>query len=501
MIKVVRSTIIDAPVEAVWEALRDFNGHADWHPAVAVSLIEDGRGGDEIGAVRDFKLKDGAALREQLLAPSDHSREITNCILDAPLPLEGYVASIRLRPVTDGNRTFWQWRSRFACLEREVDRLTKLVGDAIYTAGFEAIRDRIARPLGPDGNASRLIKLYEAKPQSKNSQFPSTSSIDAGAIAVSKFGGPEVLKWRRVRVPPPGPGEIRLRHTAIGVNYIDVYCRSGYFDMLGPSKIPGMEAAGVIESAGVGVHNLEPGDRVGYACAPPGAYAEWRTMPSELLVRLPFDLPDQIAASVLLKGMTAEFLLHRVAPVHAGDTVLVHAAAGGVGQLICQWASKLGATVIGTVGSEEKLAIAAASGCLHPILYMRKDFVARVKSITSGRGVQMAYDAVGRDTLQKSFEALASNGHLVSFGRASGNIEPVDIAGFASKSATISRPNFGHYTDTPEKVRSITDNLFRALRTGILKPRQPTVLPLRSASDAHRLLESRNSTGAIVLVP
>ena len=498
MIEVIRSTVIDAAVEAVWQILRDFNGHEDWHPAVAASLIEDGLAGDEVGAVRDFRMKDGAALREQLLALSDRTREVTYCILDAPMPLQGYVATLRLTPVTDGNRTFWQWRSGFTCPQPDSDRLAVLVGDGIYVAGFEAVRRRIARPIGPDGKISRrLAATAHARPAASSS----AATIEAAAITVPEFGGPEVLTRRRLLVPPPGPGEVRLRHTAIGVNFIDVYCRTGYFDILGPSRVPGMEAAGVIDAVGSGVDGLAPGDRVGYACTPPGAYAEWRTMASDLIVRLPHDLSDQMAAAVLLKGMTAEFLLHRVAPVHAGDTILVHAAAGGVGQLLCQWASKLGATVIGTVGSEDKRAIAKASGCAHVIVYKHEDFAARVRQITAGGGVRVAYDAVGRDSLQKSFEALAVNGHLVSYGQASGPIEPLDIAGFASKSATLSRPNFAHFTDTPGKVRSITDTLFRALRSGLLKPQPPAVMPLSAAADAHRLLESRRSTGSIVLIP
>jgi NADPH:quinone reductase-like Zn-dependent oxidoreductase len=417
-------------------------------------------------------------------------REITYCILDAPLPLEGYVATMRLKPVTDGNRTFWQWRSKFTCPPQDEIRLSRMVGEDIYVAGFEAIRSLVERAPGSPRRAVRMAPPWH-----------SAGAIDCGAITVPRFGGVEVLTWSRMSVPPPGPSEVRIRQTAIGVNFIDVYCRRGYFDILGPSRIPGLEAAGVIETVGAGIHGHAPGDRVAYACLPPGAYAEWRTMRPDLLVRLPSFLTDKMAAAVLLKGMTAEFLLHRVASVSPGDTILVHAAAGGVGQLLCQWASRAGATVIGTVGSEEKMAAASAAGCAHPILYTRENFVERVKEITTGRGVDVAYDAVGRDTLQRSFEALAVNGHLVSYGQASGAIEPVDIAGMASKSATISRPNFGHFTDTPDKVRRTTDSLFQALQTGVLTPAPPLVVPLKDVQVAHRLLESRSRAGSIILVP
>jgi NADPH:quinone reductase-like Zn-dependent oxidoreductase len=294
---------------------------------------------------------------------------------------------------------------------------------------------------------------------------------------------------------------VRIRHTAIGVNFIDVYCRTGYFDLVPPGSVPGLEGVGVVTDLGAGVHDLAPGDRVGYAGLPPGAYAEMRSLPARLLVRLPAELDDTTAAAVLLKGMTAEFLLHRVARIKEGDAILVHAAAGATGQLLTQWARALGATVIGTVGSTDKVAAARDAGCAHVIVYTEEDFAARAREIASGRGVDVVFDAVGRDTLLKSYEALATNGHLVSFGQASGETAPVDIAAFAGKSATVSRPNFAHFTDTPEKLRSITDHLFRALRTGMLRPCLPATFPLARAADAHRALEARRTTGATVLLP
>jgi NADPH:quinone reductase-like Zn-dependent oxidoreductase len=251
---------------------------------------------------------------------------------------------------------------------------------------------------------------------------------------------------------------------------------------------------------GEGVRDLEPGDRVAYACPPVGAYAEMRTMSADLLVPLPSDIDDELAAAAMLKGMSAEFLLHRAHRIREGETVLVHAAAGGVGQLLCQWARALGATVIGTAGSAEKARIAREAGCAHTIVYTEEDFVARLMEITGGRGADVIYDAVGRDTLDRSYASLATCGHLVSFGQASGPIPPIDIASYAAKSAKISRPNFGHYTDTPAKVRAITDNLFRALRTGVLRVSTGLRLPLREAAEAHRALEGRRTVGSIVLI-
>jgi NADPH:quinone reductase len=493
MVKVVRSTVIDAPIDEVWQLLRDFNAHDRWHPAVAVSRIEERRDPDEVGCVRDFALAAGGAIREQLLSLSDRDYSFTYCILDAPVPLDGYVATVRLKPVTDGNRTFWHWQSEFRPPPEREAELARMVGEDIYEGGFSAIKAVIARQKAEPRRTATLGVTPAAAPGPAR-------AVDCGAVVLARHGGPDVLEWRRVAVPPPGPGEVRVRQTAIGVNFIDVYCRTGYFDLVPPGGVPGIEGAGIVSDVGAGVRDFAPGDRVAYA-GPLGAYAEMRNLPARLLVRLPPELTDIAAAAVLLKGMTAEFLLHRVARVKDGDVVLVHAAAGGTGQLLCQWARALGATVIGTVGSRDKAPIARDAGCEHPIVYTEESFVKRCRDITAGRGVDVAFDAVGRDTLLQSYEALATHGHLVSFGQASGETAPVDVAGFAAKSATVSRPNFAHFTDTPEKVRSITDNLFRAVRTGVLRPGRPTSFPLARAADAHRLLESRRSTGALVLLP
>lgn len=503
MIKVARSTIVDAPIAVVWEILRDFNSHERWHPAIRASRIEGRRAPDEVGCVRDFQLADGGGLRERLLSLSDRDHRLSYCILDAPVPLLDYIATIQLKPVTDGDRTFWSWESRFRAPPGEERALTRLVAENIYEAGFAAVKALLAHPGGAAAarragaaSAAQIVQRpLQASPHAK------TGTLRSGAIVVAAHGGADQLRWREIDVPPPGPGEVRLRHTAIGVNYIDIYCRTGYFDLLTPPGAPGMEAAGVILDVGEGVRDLAPGDRVAYACPPVGAYSELRTMNAALLVRLPGEIDDRTAAAVLLKGMSAEFLLHRVLKLREGQTILVHAAAGGVGQLLCQWARALGATVIGAVGSREKAAIAREAGAAHAIVYTEEDFVRRVMELTGGRGADIVYDAVGRDTFAKSYEALAVCGHLVSYGQASGPVPAIDISSYAGKSATVSRPNFGHYTDTPEKVRSITDNLFRALRSGILRVNVGLALPLREAAEAHRALESRRTSGSIVLIP
>jgi len=480
-----KSTIIDAPVEDVWAFLRDFNGHERWHPAIAASRIEGQRKSDQVAAVRNFTLKQGGQLREQLIALSDREHMLSYCILDSPLPLFGYVATIRLKPVTDGRRTFFEWSSDFETpIGREQD-LMRLVGEGIYEAGFDAVKQAFGQHASP------------RDPAPARSTIPSR----ARAIVVERHGGPEVLVARDVTLRPPGPGEVLIRHTAIGVNYIDVYSRTGYFGLIEPPDIPGMEAAGVVERVGEGVHALKEGDRIGYACLPPGAYAHWRTMSAELLVLLPDSISDEEAAAGLLKGMTAEFLLHRIARLKEGDTVLIHAAAGGVGLILCQWARALGATVIGAVSSDAKAELARSNGCVYPIVATRDDVVARVRDITGGQGCRVVFDAVGRDSITASIACLSVQGHLVSFGQASGHIEPLDVAGLAARSITISRPNFAHYTDTPQKVRSITDRLFTAHAKGQIRfaPRQR--FALGDAAEAHRALEARETVGSTILIP
>jgi NADPH2:quinone reductase len=494
MVKVFRSTVIDVPIDELWHLLRDFNGHREWHPAVAESVIEDGRAADEVGCVRRFSLADGGGeLREQLLALSDSDHSFTYCILDAPLPLTGYVASVQLRPVTDGTRTLWEWRSEFAPPPEEAVELSRLVAEDIYGAGFEAVRQRYGG--GPGPSSRRHTSVGQA------AGVPGTAAIAGHGLILEAYGGPETLSWRDTEAPPPGAGEARIRHTAIGLNFIDVYCRTGYFDFVSPPGILGMEAAGVVVDVGPGVHGLMPGDRIAYACPPPGAYCEVRTMAADFLVLLPDEIDDEIAAAVLLKGMTAEFLLHRVHQVKEGDTVLVHAAAGGVGLLLCQWARHLGATVIGTVGSEEKAHVARRHGCAFPIVYRDEDFVATTMEITGGRGCDVVYDAVGRETFARSYDALAVRGHLVSYGQASGPIDPIDIAAYADKSATVSRPNYGHYAGTSEDVRRMSDRLFQRLIDGTLSVDIGQRFPLREAAEAHRRLEKRSTIGSTVLVP
>ncbi len=493
MVSVRRSTVIDAPIEAVWEILRDFNGHDRWHPAVRRSRLDGGKRTDQVSAVRNFELTEGAHLREQLLSMSDEDHSFRYAIVESEIPLHNYIAEVSLKPVTDGNGTFWSWSSRFDTPKGREKELEQLVAEGVYQAGFEAVRMRLER--------QRSGSLSSDRPLTRSTATASNAGLPGMAMGINRYGGPEELQPVEVIAPPPGPGEVRLRQSAIGVNYIDVYCRSGYFNLLKPPGVPGMEAVGVVESVGSGVRHLSAGQRVGYACPPVGAYATVRTMPAALVVPLPDRIDDVTAAAALLKGMSVEFLLHRVHPVKKGDVVLVYAPAGGVGRILCQWANHLGATVIGATSSEEKARIARAAGAHHVLLPGAASLEDQVKALTRGHGADVIYDAVGRDSFDHSVAALATCGHLVSFGQASGDIGVRDISSLASKSATISRPNFGHYTDTPQKVAAITKRLFDAIDQHIISIEIGQRFPLSRAADAHRALEARETTGSTVLVP
>jgi NADPH2:quinone reductase len=322
------------------------------------------------------------------------------------------------------------------------------------------------------------------------------------AIRIHAVGGPEVLVWETVALGGPGPGEVRLRQTAVGVNFIDIYHRTGLYPLPRLPAVLGMEGAGVVEAVGPGVADLHVGQRVAYAGLPVGAYAESRLMPADRLVRLPDAIDDVRAAAMMLKGMTAQYLLRRTYPVQPGDAVLVHAAAGGVGLLLCQWAAHLGATVIGTVGSAAKAELAKAHGCHHTILYDREDVPARVREITGGEGVAVAYDSVGKATFMASLDSLRPLGMMASFGNSSGPLGPFDPALLAQRgSLFFTRPSLMHYTAKVADLRASAADLFDMVMSGKLKVEVNQTYALKDAARAHRDLEARMTTGSTVLVP
>ncbi len=321
------------------------------------------------------------------------------------------------------------------------------------------------------------------------------------AIRMNETGGAEVMRLVDVEVRKPGPGQVRVRQTAIGLNYIDTYHRSGLYPVQLPSGL-GLEAAGVIEEVGEGVASLKPGDRIAYGTGPIGAYAEIRNLPANRLTRLPESIPDETAAGMMLKGMTARYLLRATYVVKPGDTILLHAAAGGVGLIMSQWAKVLGATVIGTVGSDAKAEIARAHGCDHVINYSTEDTVARVKELTGGKGVPVVYDGVGKDTLMISLDCLRPRGLMVSFGNASGPVPPLDVLMLSARgSLYVTRPTLNTYTATDEDLRETAEDLVSVVASGKVKIPVNQRYGLAEAVTAHRDLESRKTTGTTVLLP
>lgn len=321
------------------------------------------------------------------------------------------------------------------------------------------------------------------------------------AIRIHEHGGPDVMKWEAIEVGNPGEKEMRVRHTAVGLNYIDTYHRTGLYKIPLPSVI-GREGAGVVEAIGAAVTEFKVGDRVAYASAPIGSYAEARLIAADRVVKIPDSVTDQQAASIMLKGMTAQYLIRRTHAVKPGDTILFHAAAGGVGLILCQWAKHLGATVIGTVGSEEKATLAKANGCDHVINYRNEDFVARVAEITAEKKCAVVYDGVGKDTFLKSLDCVRPRGLVALFGNASGKVDPLDLGVLAAKgSLFVTRPTLDTHVATREDLVATANDLFDVVGRGIVKIEINQTYALEDAAQAHRDLEARKTTGSTVLIP
>ncbi len=321
------------------------------------------------------------------------------------------------------------------------------------------------------------------------------------AIRMSKVGGPEVLEYVDVELGEPGPGEVLIRQHAIGVNFLDIYFRIGLYPVPLPAGM-GQEGAGVIEKVGPGVTHVKVGDRVAYAGRPAGSYAQARVMPADILIKLPDAISFEQAASMMLQGMTVQYLLNSTYKVQKGDTVLFHAAAGGVGSIACQWLKALGAITIGTVGSPEKAALAKSLGCDYTILYREEDFVKRVREITGGKGVPVVYDSIGKDTFMKSLDCLSPLGTMVTFGNASGPVPPLDVSILAGKgSIKVTRPTLTTYVLNRELLEPMAADLFNRVMSGQVKIDISKRYPLEQAAQAQRDMEERKTTGSIILIP
>lgn len=492
-ITVIRSAVIDAPIDRVWAVLRDFNSHDRWHPAVAASRMENDLDGDVVGGVRRFSLTDGAELREQLLRHDDRDHTFTYCILDSPLPLFDYVSTVRIKPVTDGNRTFWDWRAQFRAPVYQAEELERLVGQQIYEAGFTGLRMALSEDATDAGRPSART-------------VPAVDSIAAGghlpsrAMVVTTTGGPEVMALEDVTVPAPGPLQVRIRQAAIAVNYIDLKHRSGISVGLDLPGTPGMEGVGEVIDVGEQVNGLFVGDRIAYMSKTPGAYAEIRCIDAETCIPLPGGISD-LDAAMLLKGITAALLMGRVFRASPGATIFIQAVSGGVGHLLSQWAKAMDLTVIGTVSTAEKARFSRDRGCDHPI---RVDdpsrLMAEVMRITNGRGVDFWVHSSGGQGLDAAIACLARFGHCAVIGDRDGQSIPLDINVLKRRSLTVSTPVCFHYVDDRPFLHRLAHQLFEKIQSHTIIPAIET-FPLRMAPEAHSRIEARQTTGAVVLTP
>ena len=487
--RVVRSTVIDAPIERVWAVLRDFNSHDRWHPAIEASHIEGGERSDQVGCVRSFTLKDGNHIREQLLTLSDRDHRSTYCIVEATVPLQRYVATITLKPVTDGQRTFWHWESTFATPPGREAELRDMVAQGVYETGFDALRRHLRQgeDLRPAGSAP----------------MPTALPLPTRRVVLHRYGGAEELRAEDAQAAAPREGEVRIRQRAIGVNFLDVYLRRGWIPQMlplapGQPGVPGMEAAGTVLDAGPGAGGLLPGDRVAYLGPVPGAYCTVRSVPSDWVVRLPPAVDDEVAAALFLKGLTADYLLRDLGRVGPGTRLLVHAAAGGVGLLLCAWAKHLGATVLGTVSSEAKARLAREHGCDQVIVTRDYRFADAVQRACGGADVVV--DGLGVAAREENLAALARCGHWVSLGQASGPLPPIEPDALLAKSLSFSRPVVFDYVASPAALAQRAQRVWAALAEGAIRVPPIERFSLDAAAQAHDRLESRERVGALVLI-
>jgi NADPH:quinone reductase-like Zn-dependent oxidoreductase len=492
-INIIRSAVIDAPIDRVWAVLRDFNSHEQWHPAVTGSRMENDFDGDVVGGVRKFRLTDGAEIREQLLRHSDREYSFTYCILDSPLPLFDYMAAVRLKPVTDGDQTFWDWRAQFHAPDDQAAELENLVARQICEEGFMGLRSFLAGQTARPLPASAETAATDAGPV-YDELLPSR------ALVVEAAGGPEAMSLKNVTVSAPDPQQVRIRQTAIAVNYLDLkHCRgiSENFDL---PDTPGMEGVGEIVDAGRQVNGLFPGDRVAYISRTPGAYAGIRCIDADLCIPLPDGVSDN-EASILLKGITAGLLLSRVFRAAPGATILIEAVSGGVGHLLSQWAKSMDLTVIGTVSTTEKARFSRECGCDYPIVLADDSpLAADVMRITNGRGVDYWVHSSGARGLDTALACLARCGHCAVIGDRDGQPISLDMNGLKQRSLTVSAPVCFDYIDDRTYLQRLAHQFFAKIQSRIIMP-AIEAFPLSQAAEAHNRIESRQNMGAVVLTP
>ncbi len=485
---IVRTTVIDAPIERVWQVLRDFNSHDQWHPAIARSEIEGGERSDQVGCVRSFALQDGNHIREQLIALSDVEFQSTYCIVQSSVPLHRYVATVTLKRVTDGNRTLWHWQSSFETPPGREAELSDLVARGVYEAGFEGLRQYL-----------RSNGLAASKRLAQSTTTVVVKPVPAMQVQLGAYGAADQLKWVSTEVSPPAAGQVRIAQRAVGVNFFDIYVRRGWVPgIVSLPAVLGMEAVGVVLEVGEGVSGFIAGDRVVYLNPAPGSYASVRCVDAKTVLRLPATVEDSVAAACLLKGITADYLLRDLGRVGRGTRILVHAAAGGVGLMVCSWARSLGATVLGTVSSEAKARVARQYGCEHVIITPNYKFADAVHSAVGGADVIV--DGLGDAAREENLNAIAPLGHWISLGQASGPLSAIAPEALNHKSITLSRPVVFHYTATAQALQERAERLWSAIERGQCKVPPIEQFALSAAQQAHERLESRGSVGSLILL-
>jgi NADPH:quinone reductase-like Zn-dependent oxidoreductase len=492
-ITVQRSAVIDAPIDRVWEILRDFNSHHKWHPAVIHSQMENDLVGDVVGGVRRSNLNNATELREQLLSHSDVEHTYTYCILDSPLPLFDYLATVRLRPVTDGSQTFWDWRSQFRTTPERAEELKRLVGKEICESGITGLRTFLAEKSEPE----KVSIIEEAK---KVVTAVKGENIPSKAIIVEAFGGPEVMDLRDATIPAPEPWQVRIRQTAIGINYIDIKHRQGSAAGLDLPGTPGVEGVGTIIDLGEQVSGFFPGDRVAYVSRTPGAYADIRCVDADDCLLLPDNVSDT-DASTFLKGVTTILLLNRIFRAASRNTIMIQSVSGGLGHILSQWAQSINLTVIGTVSTTEKAKFSRNYGCEYPIVTKGdapiKDEVMR---ITNGRGVDYWVQSSNAHGIDDAVACLSRCGHCAVIGDRDEPAVPIDVNELKKRSITVSAPVCFDYIDDRSYLQRLAQQLFSKIRNRTISPVIKT-FPLSQAKEAHKNIETRQNMGAIVLIP
>jgi len=492
-ITVIRSAVIDASIDDVWAVLRDFNSHDQWHPAVAGSRMENGLDSDVVGGVRKFSLTSGEEIREQLLRHNDREHAFTYCILDSPLPLLDYVATVQLKPVTDGNQTFWDWRAHFRAPGERAKELENIVGTQIHEAGFTGLRQFLVQQIKPAQPSPQEAKAI------KTAVFVG-EDLPSRTVVVTSAGKPESLTLENLTVSAPDPEQVRIRQTAIAVNRQDIsHCRISTTDVDIP-KTPGMEGVGEIIDVGRHVNGFFRGDRVVYLRRNPGSYAEIRCIDADECLPLPEGVTD-VEASILLKGLTASLLLNRVFQAATGATILIESVAGGLGHLLSQWARSMELVVIGTVATEEQAKFSRDNGCDHPIVVTNGTVLRdEVMRITKGRGVDYWVHRDGSHGLDNILACLKSCGHCAVIGDCGGSPIPLDFNVLQRRSLTISTPVVFDYLTSRPYLQRIAHQLFTQLQKQTITPTIQT-FPLSQVTEAHEQFGTEEAMGAITLTP